>query len=141
MDQQIATKRRGYSLESDLLPIIEGTTALPNFLSEDLARTANNIASGGHSMLAKWGWALIDGRKQWAQFFLTPAAMGNANSGSLDGGGYVMVWSSRKEGPITGTFAICRHDKQAAPGANPSRGWHPGRCVKCGLDMTIDSSD
>jgi hypothetical protein len=27
------------------------------------------------------------------------------------------------------------------PNANHSRGWHPGWCGKCGVDMSIDSGD
>lgn len=136
-----AQTRRQYSLKDDLEPIITGDVTLPNFeVEEDLARTINNIASGGHSMLAKWGWAkLPGGRKQWTQFFLTPSAMGNANYGAFDGGGYALIWDYNK--PVVGTFAICRHKKVAGAGANPSRGWHPGRCEKCGLDMTVDSGD
>lgn len=142
MSQATITKRNGYSLETDLMPIVDGDLPLPNFEPEELPRLANNIASGGHSLLAKWGWAKLGGdRKQWAQFFLWPAAMGNANNGSFDGGGYVIVWSGRKEGPIVGTFAICRHHKKDGAGANHQRGWHPGACEKCGLDMTVDSGD
>lgn len=132
-----------YTLESDLMPILKGDVPLPNFKAEDLARTVNNIAAVGHSLLAKWGWVMhpTENRKQWAQFFLSPASMGNANSGSFDGSGYIMIFSSRKEGPIVGRFAICEHQKKLAADANPGRGWLPGACVKCGLDMTVDSSD
>lgn len=132
-------KKRGYSLDDDLMPIVYGELALPNFEPGELARIANNIASGGHSMLARWGWARVDGRKQWAQFFLLPAAMGNANSGSFDGSGYVIIWAHNA--PIVGTFAICRHQKKEGAGANHRRGWHPGSCEKCGLDMSVDSGD
>lgn len=139
------TKRNGYSLEADLLPIIEGKTRLPNFERLDLAETMNSIAAVGHSLLAKWGWAAgvgDFGSKQWAMYLLSPAAMGSANHGSFDGSGYVVIYNGRyKEGPIVGRFAICKHEKKASADANPSRGWHPGHCVKCGLDMTIDSGD
>ena len=128
----VKTKRHGYSLDGDLMPVVKGDVPLPNFKPEDLAHTVNNIAACGHSMLAKWGWALLDfgDRKQWAMFFLTPAAMGSANSGSFDGGGYVLIYSGRKEGPIAGRFAICQHEKKPGAGANPSRGWHPGECLE-----------
>jgi hypothetical protein len=134
-----------YTLEEDLKPIITGEVSLPNFKQQDLAWMMGNVAACGHSMLAKWGWAKghdpRDLRKQWAMFFLMPTAMGDANGGSFDGTGYVVVYSSRREGPIAGTFAICEHQKVDGPGANHSRGWHPGKCIKCGLDMTVDSSD
>ena len=73
-------------------------------------------------------------------YFLT----GGANmSGGLDGSGYVIAYGNDKGGaaPITGRFAICKHEKISSPSAIPSRGWHPGHCGKCGLDMTIDSGD
>jgi hypothetical protein len=131
-----------YTLEKDLMPIIDGKVDVPNFKEVEIGRFVNNIASGGHSMLAKWGWAYDDGRhRNWAQYFLTPSAMGDANHGSFDGGGYVMIWSNRKEGAIVGRFMICDHIKVDGAGANHERGWHPGRCSKCGLDMTVDSSD
>lgn len=129
-----------YTLEDDLMPIIDGKVTLPNFVAQPLDEVANAIAAGGHSMLPKWGWASHDGqRKQWAQFFLTAAGMGSAQHGSFDGRGYVFIYRSRE--PIVGTFAICRHEKIDAPGANHQRGWHPGSCRKCGMDMTVDSGD
>jgi hypothetical protein len=135
-----------YSLEADINPILEGKVPLPNFERQDVTQVMNNVAACGHSMLAKWGWATghdsRDLHKQWAMFFLTPTAMGNANSGAFDGTGYVVVYNSRyKEGPIAGHFSICKHEKVDAPGANHSRGWHPGHCKKCGIDMTVDSGD
>lgn len=132
-----------YSLESDLMPIIEGKVALPNFEAKSVAQVINNVAALGHGLLPKWGYARrANGGKDWAQFFLTPAGMGSVHSGCFDGGGYVMIYNPRYEGePIIGTFAICRHEKKPAAGANPSRGWHPGSCAKCGLNMTIDSGD
>lgn len=133
-----------YELERDLNPIVEGKLPLPNFERKELADVMNNVAACGHSMLAKWGWAkgVEDNRNQWAMFFLMPSSMGDANRGMFDGSGYVVVYNSRyKQGPIAGAFAICKHEKQDAPGANHERGWHPGKCKKCGLDMTVDSSD
>lgn len=139
MEAAAVSKRHGYSLENDLTPILEGEVDLPNFKAEPIDRVVNNVAAVGHGLLARWGWARHEGRKQWAMFFLSPSAMGNANHGSFDGGGYVMIYSGRA--PITGRFAICEHEKKDAAGADHRRGWHPGQCTKCGLDMTVDSSD
>lgn len=33
------------------------------------------------------------------------------------------------------------HNKQLDPGANPTRGYRPAHCSKCGFDMSEDSSD
>lgn len=134
----LATANKQYSMD-DLNPILKGEERIPNFEPMDCGRMMNNIAACGHSMHPQWGWANFSGRKEWAQFFLTPTAMGSAPR-NLDGAGYVIAYGPR-DTPTTGTFAICRHEKVAAPGANHSRGWHPGHCKKCGLDMTVDSSD
>lgn len=37
-------------------------------------------------------------------------------------------------------FHMCDHDWDES-GANHSRGWHPKRCRKCGVDASIDSGD
>ena len=130
-----------YTLESDLDPIVRGEVDLPNFEKGDLGNIVSNIAALGHGLLPKWGYAKINGRKEWAQYFLTPAGMGSVQSGSFDGGGFVLLYAGYPHGGIGGTFAICKHEKMPGPGANPMRGWHPGACLKCGMDMTIDSGD
>ena len=134
------TKRNGYTID-DYKQITDGDIPAPNFEPQPIALVGNNIAAIGHSMDPKWGWFRNgEGRKLWAMYFLTRGAN---MSGVLDGGGYVIAYGNNREGaaPITGHFAICKHEKQSSAGANPSRGWHPGQCAKCGLDMTIDSGD
>ena len=137
---------RAYTLENDYAPILKGEVEIPNAEDVDPLLFLTNLASGGHSLVPHWGWAKIDGRNAWAQFFLTPAGMG----GRFDGGGYAVVYRSGRydqetkkmiHQPIVVRFAICKHEKVDAPGANHSRGWHPGSCKHCGLDMTVDSSD
>lgn len=128
---------KSYTVD-DYAPIIAGDVPIPNFEEVTPEYFCNALASGGHSMIPKWGHAKQDGSnyKPWAHYFLTNYSnMG----GDPDGSGYVTVYNSGK--PKVGRFAICKHEKQLAGGANPSRGWNPGACVKCGLDMTIDSGD
>jgi hypothetical protein len=137
MKMAIASTRKRYSYDADLQPIVEGKLALPNTEPVDPLLLLNSIASGGHSMTPRWGWALRDGRKQWTQFFLTPATMGGANS--FDGGGYAIIWGG--SAPITLRFAVCKHENAEGAGANHSRGWHPGHCGKCGFDMSVGSGD
>ena len=127
-----------YKLDDDLMPIVNGHVPLPNFEPEDIKTVVSNIASGGHNLHPLWGYANINSDKKWAQFFLTPAGMGSVPH-NLDGGGYVLAWNYRE--PMVGRFAICKHEKVDGPGANHSRGWHPGSCRLCGMDMTIDSGD
>lgn len=136
MDQTTATKRKGYELEADLMPIIEGKVALPN------AKLVDGDVGGAVLFYTKMhcGNALLDpGKKIWnARFFLD-----YGQGGQLYGSGLV-AWTEWKDGAyraVARTFAICEHKKISAPGASPSRGWHPGACEKCGLDMSVDSGD
>lgn len=139
-------KRNGFSLEGDLGPVIKGDVPLPNVEDVDPMLFLNNLASVGHGWMPQWGYALIEGRKAWAYFYLTSAGMG----GALDGGGYAVIYRSpgydldtkrAVHKPRVVRFAICKHEKVASAGANPRRGWHPGACKHCGLDMTVDSGD
>ena len=66
-----------FTFERDLKPITKGEVALPNFSPMEPVRFVNNIAAGGHMMQPVWGYALINGHKEWAQFFLTGAGMGS----------------------------------------------------------------
>jgi hypothetical protein len=128
------SERKTYSIE-DYDQIVKGEIALPNFEPMTDEQFLDAIAATGHSMIPKWGWVrAADGRKDWAQFFLTNYSnMGDA----VDGGGIVCAYKGYRKERLIGRFAICKHEK----GANPSRGWHPGACTKCGLDMTVDSGD
>ncbi|NLS03580.1 hypothetical protein HGP14_09440 [Rhizobium sp. P32RR-XVIII] len=138
--------QKTYTLEEDFAPILKGDIDIPNAEDVDPMLFLSNLASGGHSWVPKWGWGRVNGQKNWAQFFLTPAGMG----GRFDGGGYAVVWRNgifdqeakkTMHRPLVVRFAICKHEEVDAPGANHSRGWHPGSCRHCGLDMTVDSGD
>ncbi len=150
MNAAVQTRKR-YTYEDDLQPIVEGKVPLPNTEEADPLLFLNNLASGGHSMTPKWGWSLRHegrdaGRKQWTQFFFSPVAMGG--QGSFDGSGYAVIYGGSRwdqeakksiQAPVVLRFAICKHEKIEGSGANHSRGWHPGHCGKCGLDMSVDS--
>jgi len=129
-----------YSLETDLMPIMRGDVALPNPepINRDIGAEIlhyNQMRSGCSVLLPG------ETSKKWnVSFFLD-----SGQSGQLYGSGLVAwtKWDNEKRTyAATGLrFAICQHTKVDDPGANHSRGWHPGRCSKCGLDMTIDSGD
>ncbi len=128
-----------FTFERDLKPITKGEVVLPNFEPMDAAVFLNNLAAIGHSWQSVWGYAKHEAeRKNWAMFFLSGAGMGSPPH-TYGGGGYVVIWGN--QGPKVGTFAICRHEFRMGAGANPSRGWRPGSCAKCGLDMSVDSGD
>ncbi len=124
--------------KDDYAQIIAGDAPLPNFEPMTAEDFCDTIAANGHNMTPVWGWAKTDQYKTWAQYFLT----NYSNMGSdPDGSGLVCVYSGLMRKRVIGRFAICKHEKKLGAGANPSRGWNPGACVKCGLDMTIDSGD
>jgi hypothetical protein len=146
-------RMRKFTIEGDLLPILDGSVPLPNTDEVEPLRFLNNLAAVGHSMTPKWGWSLRHegrdaGRKQWTQFFLRPVAMGG--QGTFDGTGYAVIWGGSRydqeakksiQMPVVLSFAICKHEKVDGAGARHECGWHPGSCKHCGLDMTVDSGD
>jgi hypothetical protein len=132
-------KRKGYSFDDDLKPIVEGKVPLPNIEDIDPLRFLNDLASVGHGWTPKWGYSSIDGRKQWTQFYLS-----GGQGGGLNGQGYAVRYGSSYPTPAPRVmrFAICKHEFNGTGTAEQSRrGWHPGHCSKCGLDMTVDSGD
>jgi hypothetical protein len=124
-----------YTFEEHLKPIVMGEVPLPNFEPMDQSLFLRNLSACGSSMEPHWGWALIDGKRVWAYFFLQGVGMGSPPH-TYGGNGYILIYPEK-----VGTFAICRHTQVEGAGANHRRGWHPGRCSKCGVDMSIDSGD
>lgn len=117
-----------YNLES-FHEIVEGRQPLPHPERIDDRRALNDIAAFGHSLEAVWGTVLnADGRRQWTQYLL------NVSRGE----GWAIVYG---EGAFR--FALCNHEKVLGPNDRPhhERGWSPGHCHLCGLDMAVDSSD
>lgn len=116
---------------ADFLPFKNGEAALPNptpIAHEDFLK---NVASFGHSYAYMWGYSLYAGRKVWTAFFCNiPQGNGMAVS-------YVSGTA------FTVKFEICQHEKVLRPTdrPNPQRGWHPGVCAKCGMNMNVDSGD
>ncbi|WGR74312.1 MULTISPECIES: hypothetical protein [unclassified Bradyrhizobium] len=129
-----------YTLDADLMPIMRGDVPLPN--PEPIEADIGAIILHYNSMQSGCS-VLLPGEtsKKWnVSFFLD-----HGQGGQLYGSGIVAwtKWDNEKRASVaTGLkFAICQHKKVDGPGANHSRGWHPGHCEKCGLDMTVDSGD
>ncbi|CAN7381323.1 hypothetical protein LJR220_003392 [Bradyrhizobium sp. LjRoot220] len=136
MNETSLNKRNGYSMVDDLQPILDGKQPVPNATSVVIDAGATIL----HYREMHCGTALFpDGKKQWsARFFLD-----YGQGGGLYGSG-VVAWVEWKDGAyraVAMKFAICDHKPVAGPGANPSRGWRPASCEKCGLDMSVDSGD
>ena len=135
------SRRTGFDYDADLRPIVEGRQSPPNFKEIDLAEGVGTI-------VACVGFREERGRIRqmgetfttWARYFLKAT-----QGGGLDGTGYV-IWYHSKPGfggvARMGEFAVCDH---AVVGTSTpqekQRGWHKAYCSKCGLDMTVDSSD
>jgi hypothetical protein len=69
-----------------------------------------------------------------------------APAGDLAAAVLAMEQASYKEReapmPSAWLLSICKHEiKDSSTPEGRMRGWHPARCTKCGLDMSVDSSD
>lgn len=123
---------------------LRGRAQLPNLVPlETLA---------GLRVITSWGGALawpglasvkLPGAHYttWARVFL-----GYTQGRQLDGKGYLIA--NKREGAVANSeggpvwsFRLCDHAVQVGAGANPSRGWNPARCTRCGLDLSVDSGD
>ena len=118
-----------------------GHGQLPNLkVADDADRFLDTIACGGS--LAPWPKVAHiklpgDQYSRWARAFL-PLTQG----GQHDGKGYLIAYNGfGRKGPRLFTFALCDHAVVTGAGARPERGWHPARCSRCGIDLSVDSSD
>lgn len=58
-----------------------------------------------------------------------------------DGSGALLTMHNTMT-PRVFKFALCKHEKtEEGHSPNPGRGWHPGHCKHCGLNMSVDSGD
>ena len=121
--------------------LLQGHVELPNFQTIDTDRGLNTIAAGAGLEATGVVHVRLPGmtRTTWARAFL-----GKTQGQAYDGTGYVIIYKGigipADLMPI-GRFEICQHSFVARRGGNPSRGWNPGYCAHCALDMTVDSSD
>jgi hypothetical protein len=123
---------------------LAGHAPLPNLKPVELERGLDAIAAG--ASLSCWpsvAHVLLPRRDRscWARVFTA-----STQGGIFDGTGYLIAYQGwiRPEVPSSDrvySFALCAHEKVVGSGANPSRGWHPGHCPRCGLDLTVDSGD
>lgn len=147
-------KYRKYEIteDSELWRVISGIAPPPNFepvphwkaldLSIGLyGRTISGVKAKGRTYETR-AKATIDGHTGDAIYYLNCG-----QGGGYTGEGVVVLsyyghgYTKSADTVITGTFAICKHEAVEGPGANHQRGWHPARCKKCGLDLSVDSGD
>ncbi len=132
----MATKIAGYQIP-DFEVFTDGSEPPPNFQSMKLSDGVRMIT--GRITLEALPYVrrvmMPGGGVKHARYFLD-----HTQGGLMDGSG-VCIWYDETSGKgYAGAFTICEHVKVAGSGANPQRGWHPGACKNCGLDMTVDSS-
>jgi hypothetical protein len=130
---------------------------LPNYAPEDTDTGLAAIAgSSGNAVWPTLASVIVPGnpgvnpfdtgpasprqeKRTWARVFL-----GTTQAGAYDGTAIVILYVGSHErekiAPL-GRFRLCDHNRVEGAGARPMRGWHPGRCSKCGLDMSVDSGD
>ena len=135
--------QRGRKFEiADFQPLFEGKVLLPNFEPLPLWQVARS-ATAFYGKLHEGAYAKIKQSrdKAWSRaLYMLTCGQG----GGLTGEGLVIVtngWANDETSVIAGRFALCKHKKVDHPDANHDRGWHPGHCELCGLDMTVDSGD
>lgn len=132
-----------YDLQVDLKPYISpwgGELALPNWEPIELQKFARKfVGMGGIDVYpGQPGLKVPENhyRTRYGRIFTT-----HGQGNGWDGCGYAIVDTGWGNDPAVGHWAICKHEKVEGAGANHMRGWHPGFCSKCGMDMTVDSGD
>jgi len=125
----------GFDVDKDF-GFIRGNDPIPNATPVGLEDALHAIGYGVGDLVVR-GVAMAEGTRRHARFFLR-----KTQAGRLDGSGLAVLgrWGV-KYPPLAFAFEICDHDSVLGSGANPSRGWRPARCKKCGLDLTVDSGD
>lgn len=144
-------KGRRYLIE-DFVPFFDGRLPLPNFKAiehwEALRSSVRHYGrtieqydkSNGHGGTYKVSTKAKAGEREGNAIYYLSCGQG----GDYTGEGVVVIaagYQNNAESVVTGTFALCVHEKVEGHGANHSRGWHPGHCKLCGVDMSVDSGD
>jgi hypothetical protein len=74
--------------------------------------------------------------------YCTAFLRGLPGGGTAWDGSGVLIEMHNSMKPRVFKFALCKHEKtEEGHTPNHGRGWHPGHCKHCGLNMTVDSGD
>jgi len=131
-----------YLTGHDLPPHL--TLGTPASLDNDLSNLAHtgSLVGMGHGQLFGGRLRLdLSDRIGTIAFAFARKTQGGALDGTASALIYRPSWQAGKDIPRTVKFQICDHEVVEGAGANHQRGWHPARCKKCGLDMSVDSGD
>lgn len=118
--------------------VVQGKNPLPNAKPLEPLLALERIGYGVGDVVKRGYVPRPDGSKRLARFFLR-----KTQRGEFDGTGVAVVTRLYKgETAEVFEFAMCEHDVTGTGTAEESRrGWNPAHCRKCGLDMSVDSSD
>lgn len=144
--------RKIYKVEEDLKPYLHPLqpwnqqVPLPNLkLVTDPAEALRLLAR--HSQCVKYYNAAVKLPFEYARTpsnypeYVNLYLMSNIDGRSWNGTG-VLLTSNEYPNPRVFTFALCLHEKtEEGHRPNHGRGWHPGHCKHCNMDMTVDSGD
>jgi hypothetical protein len=128
-------KRNGYDLDRDLGPILRGDVVVPNWQDRPLAEAVAIAVAWGHPTYARI-WL-----KGSAHTRRAIVCLAKGQGGQLTGEGMVLLEDQYPHFARAGMFALCLHSKVDRIDANHVRGWHPGQCGLCGVDLSLDSGD
>ena len=135
VEGQVTIKKHAGYTEKELQDYLDGKTPWPHVDLMPLSKAANYIASSYHEM---WRGRYRPDPKNnatvWAAYFPQ-----RTQGGGLTGSFVCLYYGS--DGGMAAEVTVCKHDKASGANANHQRGWHPGYCKLCGLDMTVDSGD
>lgn len=122
-----------------LAPYLTGRSPWPNCREVGLGEAISIAAINPFMLFERGFFCLLD--DPIFRLFPRPAIyfLGRTQRGVLDGSGFVML--NNRDGGACYFVAVCVHEKEVSATAIPARGYIPGKCRKCGLDMTVDSGD
>lgn len=121
--------------DADFKPIIEGEVIPPNMVPLTLVEAVDRLFYMSDD---KSGYPRLDAEPRRGynpgKFYFAHSPYGHPT-----GKGMVIVRVGVDVHAYE--FALCRHEFEADAGNNPRRGHNFGHCSKCGLDLSVDSSD
>jgi hypothetical protein len=133
-------KPGGFDLKTEITPRIQGALPWEHIEPADLNLMLSNIAAcAGWQVYAGIGYVQKPGesRQTWARFFLH-----TTQGAQYTGEAHALVYEGGQVGASAWKLSICKHEIQdSSTAAGRMRGWHPAKCLKCGLDLSVDSSD
>jgi hypothetical protein len=139
--------RKSYNFQEDgksyFYPYTPWATqaVLPNLVEvTDPARALFELAISKPLCPAPYGLAFKIPGEQYASY-CTAYLRSTPGGGGWEGSGVLLSMHNSLK-PRVFTFALCLHEKtEDGHSPNHNRGWHPGHCALCGMDMSVDSGD